>query len=76
MQRMDMGPNGIYLIFGQNGVQRGGIYIKPADMPGPANWLPYANVPSADKGFALATVQRCAPGWLRPWTCRVAAASP
>jgi predicted enzyme related to lactoylglutathione lyase len=55
MQRMDMGPNGIYLIFGQNGAQRGGIYIKPAAMPGPAHWLPYASVPSADKGFALAT---------------------
>ena len=55
MERMDMGPTGIYLIFGQNGVQRGGIYIKPAGMPGPANWLPYAHVPDADKGFALAT---------------------
>lgn len=55
MQRMDMGPTGVYLIFGQNGVQRGGIYIKPAAMPGPAHWLPYVNVPSADKGFALAT---------------------
>ena len=55
MQRMDMGPTGVYLIFGQNGVQKGGIYIKPATMPGPANWLPYANVPSADEGFALAT---------------------
>ncbi len=55
MQRMDMGANGIYLIFGQNGAQRGGIYIKPAAMPGPANWLPYAHVTSADKGFAVAT---------------------
>ena len=55
MQRMDMGANGIYLIFGQNGAQRGGIYIKPAAMPGPANWLPYVTVPNADKGFALAT---------------------
>jgi predicted enzyme related to lactoylglutathione lyase len=55
MQRMDMGPTGIYLIFGQNGVQRGGMYIKPADMQAPPNWLPYASVPNADKGFALAT---------------------
>ena len=54
MQRMDMGPVGIYLIFGQNGVQRGGIYIKPADMPAPPNWLPYARVASADEGFAVA----------------------
>jgi len=55
MQRMDMGPLGIYLIFGWNGEQRGGMYIKPADAPMPSNWLPYAYVPSADKGFALAT---------------------
>jgi len=55
MQRMDMGPGGVYLIFGQNGVQRGGIYIKPAVSQAPPNWLPYARVPSADKGFALAT---------------------
>jgi len=52
--RMDMGPNGVYLIFGQNGKQRGGMYIKPNDMPAPPNWMPYASVPSADKGYALA----------------------
>jgi predicted enzyme related to lactoylglutathione lyase len=55
MQRMDMGPTGIYLIFGQNGVQKGGMYIKSADMPAPPNWLPYASVPNADKAHALAT---------------------
>jgi predicted enzyme related to lactoylglutathione lyase len=55
MQRMDMGPTGVYLIFGQKGVQRGGMYIKPPDMPAPPNWLPYASVPSADKAFATAT---------------------
>jgi predicted enzyme related to lactoylglutathione lyase len=54
MQRMDMGPGGVYLIFGQNGVQRGGIYNKPAHYQAPPNWLPYARVASADKGFALA----------------------
>jgi predicted enzyme related to lactoylglutathione lyase len=54
MERMDMGPLGVYLIFGQNGVQRGGIYIKPPDMPAPPNWLPYAHVPNADDGCALA----------------------
>jgi predicted enzyme related to lactoylglutathione lyase len=52
--RMDMGPNGVYLIFGQNGKQRGGMYIKPNDMPAPPNWMPYAHVPNADKGFAVA----------------------
>jgi len=55
MQRMDMGPDtGIYLIFGQNGVQRGGMYIKPAAMPAPPNWLSYAQVPDSDAGTAVA----------------------
>jgi uncharacterized protein len=52
--RMDMGPNGIYLIFGTNGVQRGGMYVMPAGWQAPPNWLPYAHVPSVDAGFALA----------------------
>ena len=55
MTRMDMGPNGIYLIFGWNGQQRGGMYIKPSDMPSAPNWLPYIIVPSADEGFTTAT---------------------
>jgi predicted enzyme related to lactoylglutathione lyase len=54
LQRMDMGEAGTYLIFGWNGVQRGGIYNKPADMPAPPNWLPYARVPDADAGFKTA----------------------
>ncbi len=54
MERMDMGPLGTYLIFGRNGLQRGGIYNKPADMPAPPNWLPYVRVPHADAGFQSA----------------------
>jgi predicted enzyme related to lactoylglutathione lyase len=54
MARMDMGPIGTYLIFGKNGVQRGGIYNKPADWPAPPNWLPYAHVPNVDPTFKLA----------------------
>jgi predicted enzyme related to lactoylglutathione lyase len=46
--RMDMGPTGIYLVFGTNGVQRGGMYIKPHDWPAPPNWMPYAHVVSVD----------------------------
>jgi predicted enzyme related to lactoylglutathione lyase len=52
MTRMDMGPAGIYLVFGQNGVQRGGMYIKPADWPAPPHWMPYAHVPSVDASSA------------------------
>lgn len=55
LQRMDMGPNGIYLIFGQNGVQRGGMYIPSSNTQMPPSWMPYVQVPNADKGHALAT---------------------
>jgi predicted enzyme related to lactoylglutathione lyase len=54
MERMDMGPVGVYLIFGEKGMQRGGIYIKPAENPGPPSWLPYVHVPNADEGYAVA----------------------
>jgi predicted enzyme related to lactoylglutathione lyase len=52
ISRMDMGPTGVYLVFGQNGVQRGGMYIKPPDWPAPPNWMPYAHVPSVDQSSA------------------------
>jgi predicted enzyme related to lactoylglutathione lyase len=55
IRRMDMGPTGVYLIFGHDGKERGGMYIKPAEQPGSPSWLPYVRVPSADKGFAAAT---------------------
>jgi hypothetical protein len=55
LARHDMGPMGIYLIFGTNGVQRGGMFIKPAENPGPPNWLPYVSIPDCDAGFAAAT---------------------
>jgi predicted enzyme related to lactoylglutathione lyase len=44
----DMGPMGIYNIFGRDRFQYGGMYNKPADMPAPPHWLPYARVESAD----------------------------
>jgi predicted enzyme related to lactoylglutathione lyase len=52
--RMDIGPTGIYLIFGENGIQRGGMYLKPPENPGPPSWLPYAHVPNADESFQTA----------------------
>jgi predicted enzyme related to lactoylglutathione lyase len=54
MKRMDMGPTGVYLIFGSNGVQRGGMYIKPAGWSAPFNWMPYAHVRSVDASCAPA----------------------
>lgn len=44
MSEFDMGPMGIYRIFGRRGTTMGGIYNKPAEMPGPPAWLHYARV--------------------------------
>ncbi len=54
MDVMDMGPAGTYQMFGRLGVMQGGIYNKPAEMPGPPHWLCYARVPDAGKAAALA----------------------
>ncbi|HXV85402.1 MAG TPA: VOC family protein, partial [Gemmatimonadales bacterium] len=48
----DMGPElGLYQMYGLagSGQTMGGIYRKPAEMPAPPNWLPYALVPNADR---------------------------
>lgn len=47
LTRLDMGPVGVYLIFGQDGDQKGGIYLKPAAASA-SHWLPYLNVPDVD----------------------------
>jgi uncharacterized protein len=53
---MDMGPDaGPYQMFGRDRFTYGGIYKKPADMPAPSNWLPYAMVDSADAAAERAT---------------------
>jgi predicted enzyme related to lactoylglutathione lyase len=54
MQRMDMGSAGVYLIFGQNGAQRGGMY-NPSSVQMPPSWMPYVQVPNADSAHQLAT---------------------
>lgn len=41
---MDMGPMGVYLMYGRGGRMYGGIYNKPAEMPGPPSWLLYVLV--------------------------------
>jgi hypothetical protein len=47
IQDHDMGPLGMYRIFGRNGTQMGGMFKKPAEMPGPPSWLYYVMVDSA-----------------------------
>jgi predicted enzyme related to lactoylglutathione lyase len=45
MQQYDMGPMGMYLIFGRNGRQLGGMFDKGAQgKPGAAYWLGYVSV--------------------------------
>lgn len=43
----DMGPMGIYQMFGWGGRPMGGMYNKPPEMPFPPHWLCYAFVPDA-----------------------------
>lgn len=46
----DMGPMGIYLMFGRQGHTIGGMFNKPAGMPAPPHWLVYIQVPDVHKG--------------------------
>jgi predicted enzyme related to lactoylglutathione lyase len=54
LMRMPLDGGETYVIFGNNGIQRGGIYNKPADMPAQPNWLHYAQVMDADEGWRTA----------------------
>ena len=42
---MDMGPDGVYQMFGRNGVEMGGMYKSDAVPP---SWLSYVRVPGTD----------------------------
>jgi uncharacterized protein len=44
MTAMDMGPMGIYQIYGRKGRTYGGMFNKTPDMPFPPNWLHYVRV--------------------------------
>ncbi len=44
----DMGPMGFYYIFSRNGRDLGGVFDKPAEMPGPASWFGYIRVKNLD----------------------------
>lgn len=50
---MDMGDAGVYRIYGpQNGPPLGGMFTKPAEMPGPPAWLYYVTVADLDAAIA------------------------
>lgn len=55
-ETMEMGgPVGVYQIFGWGGKGMGGIYNKPAEMPAPPHWLPYATVADTRKAATAVT---------------------
>jgi predicted enzyme related to lactoylglutathione lyase len=56
LDRYDMGAMGVYLLFGRNGKQIGGMFDKGKQgLPGGAYWVGYVRVPNMDA--AVATVQ-------------------
>ncbi len=48
-EAMDLGPMGVYQMFGWAGKGMGGIYNKPKEMPAAPQWLGYAVVPDSRK---------------------------
>ncbi len=47
-ESMDMGPGlGVYQMYGWKGRTIGGMFNKPASIPGPSYWMPYAKIPDA-----------------------------
>jgi predicted enzyme related to lactoylglutathione lyase len=52
-EAMDMGAMGTYQMFGLRGRTMGGMFNKPAEMPAPPHWLPYALVTDARRAADL-----------------------
>ena len=53
LDRMPMGPLGVYLLFGRNGKQEGGMYRIAAGKSQPVGWLSYVSHKSADEAARL-----------------------
>jgi uncharacterized protein len=46
---MDMGPAGVYQMYGRGGVPMGGMFNKTAEMPGSPSWLHYIRVDDVNR---------------------------
>jgi hypothetical protein len=53
----DMGEMGLYQMYGRRGQTLGGIFKKPAEMPGPPAWLYYARVADVNAAIEAARQQ-------------------
>jgi predicted enzyme related to lactoylglutathione lyase len=49
---MDMGEIGTYQLFERNGLEMGGMFDKPAAMPGPPAWVFYVRVGDLERALA------------------------
>ena len=52
---MDMGEMGAYQLFERNGLEMGGMFDKPASMPGPPTWVYYIRVANLDRALQAVT---------------------
>lgn len=48
----EMGEGGAYDMFGTDGLELGGMFVKPDEMPGPPTWVYYAIVDDLDASVA------------------------
>ncbi len=55
LEEMDMGPIGIYRVFGLGDKQMGGIMKTPPGAPTPPMWIYYTETPDLDAAIARAT---------------------
>ena len=53
-EAMDMGPMGIYQMYGHHGRTLGGMFNKPATMPAPPHWLAYIRVENVHRAAETA----------------------
>jgi predicted enzyme related to lactoylglutathione lyase len=59
IRQYDMGPMGVYLVFGRNGREIGGVFDKGKQgLPGGAYWVGYVRVPSMDAAVATVKAER------------------
>ena len=59
VRQYDMGPMGVYLLFGRNGREIGGMFDKGKQgLPGGAYWVGYVRVPNMDAAVATVNTER------------------
>src|SRR6185295_20022275 len=60
VQDMEMGPMGVYRVFGSGDKQLGGMMTMPKGSPMPPTWLFYTETPDLDAAIARAVAKGAA----------------